>query len=132
MEWFRLDLLPGLGEDGDHSWQVAWSVAYEGQATDPGNALFRQSRSAAGKGAVLYFTPQAAELAETFGARRCAAPPPDSLCLIAGDERAWLLHFPAIPAGRVLRKPTFRRDDVPRADRNARHSPFAPTQPLPS
>lgn len=118
---------------------MAWRVAYAGEAVHPGNALFRAS---AGRvGATLYFSPEAGELAQVFGARRCTVPPPGQLCLIAGDARAWRLHFPEAPArvlipDRSLASEAAIEPDastVPMNTSQPGYGPgalFAPTQPL--
>jgi hypothetical protein len=93
MRWYRLDLLDGFTEHIDQAWQTAWDAAFADEKPDPGNAIFRKERP--GGGSVLYFTPAAQLLAESFGAKPCKAPSRGAIGLVAGDERAWDIHFAA-------------------------------------
>ena len=108
MSWYSLNLLEGVAELVEDAWKLAWEVARAGHEADYSNAIFRKSRP--GDQLTLYFSPTARLLAETFGAQPCARPSPTGMTLIAGDERAWQIHF-----GRV-----FARSAV---------DPFAPTRP---
>ncbi len=96
MNWYRLELLQGVEEHVDAAWVTAWEVAAaEQEYMDPANAIFRQPRPRGGW--VLYFSPSARLLAETFGASACEPPTPEGLSLVAGDSRAWAIHFPGAP-----------------------------------
>jgi hypothetical protein len=96
MRWYRLELLEGEDEHIDEAWVTAWEVAMtEQEEVDPSNAIFRRPRQRGGW--ILYFTPTARLLAETFGATACEPPSPDGLSMVAGDARAWQIHFPGSP-----------------------------------
>jgi hypothetical protein len=96
MNWYRLDLLSGVDEHVDEAWVTAWEVAAtEQEQPDPSNAIFRKARP--GGGWILYFTPSARLLAETFGAKACETPAHAGMSLVAGDSRAWKIHFPGSP-----------------------------------
>jgi hypothetical protein len=43
---------------------------------------------------MAYFSPAAAEIAETFSAMPCAKPPKAGLGLLAGDPDCWSILFP--------------------------------------
>ena len=48
-----------------------------------------------GKMVTVYFTPTATDLAKLFDAVPCEKPTPTSqFSLLAGDQRAWGIHFP--------------------------------------
>jgi hypothetical protein len=100
MNWRRLDLKARFGEQIDGAWKFAWESAYDGMHRDPGNAVFRGSD--AGNHTVLYFTPAASWLAQTFGARPCSKPSAGGMTLVAGDDRAWEIYFPHGAARRAL------------------------------
>ena len=92
MSWYILDLLEGEAqdEDLDAMWRAAWKVIYAERALDFRNAVFRRS----GDDPVIFFSPGARELAETFTAKRCEQPTAERLHLVAGDDRAWKIFFP--------------------------------------
>jgi hypothetical protein len=102
MSWYSLDLLDGVGELVEDSWTLAWDVARSEDEADFSNAIFQKSRP--GKRLTLYFSPAAQLLAEAFGAKACARPSPTDMSLVAGDERAWQIHF-----GRVFARPATGR-----------------------
>ena len=96
--WYSVDVteeVAGLIED---TWKLAWAVSRLGAEPDYSNAIFQKARS--GKGLALFFSPTARPLAETFGAKPCDRPSPVDMNLVAGDERAWKIHF-----GRVFARP---------------------------
>jgi hypothetical protein len=96
MNWYRLELLEGDEEHVDEAWVTAWEVAMaEQEELDPSNAVFRRPRGRGGW--TLFFTPSARLLAETFGAVACGPPTAEALSMVAGDPRAWQIHFPGVP-----------------------------------
>lgn len=100
MGWYRLDLLyVGAGELVEDSWKLAWAVTQSGDETDCSSAIFQ--RCVAGDRPTLFFTPAAHDLAETFGAVPCERPSPTDMTLVAGDERAWQVHFGRVFAERA-------------------------------
>ena len=92
--WYSLDLI----EEVQELVEMAWEVSRSGAERDYGNAIFQ--RQASGKGLTLYFSPAAALLAKAYGAKPCARPSPVDMNLLAGDRRAWQIHF-----GRVFARP---------------------------
>jgi hypothetical protein len=96
--WYSLDLTEGVAELVEDVWKMAWEVSQSVGEPDYSNAIFQKIRL--GKGLTLYFSPTAYLLAETFGAEPCARPSPIDMNLVAGDERAWQVHF-----GRVFARP---------------------------
>lgn len=108
MRWYSLALMEGVGNLVEDTWKLAWEVALSGGEADRSNAIFQ--KRGPGKRQTLYFSPAAHVLAETFGAAPCDRPSPTDLTLVAGDERAWQIHF-----GRVFARPATGRfvDTVP-------------------
>jgi len=91
VSWYQLELKGGLDDVTDRAWREVWKVAYEHTPGDPTNAIFRARR---GGGSLLYFTPTAADLAQTFGALRCKKPSSEKLVFVAGAAEACEVHFP--------------------------------------
>jgi hypothetical protein len=92
MNWYSLVLKRGGDGPIDDAWKLAWEVARSPNAIDPSNAIFQ--KPGPGKAEItIFFTPSARMLAETFGGKRCAKPQADGVTLVAGDERAWAIHF---------------------------------------
>lgn len=96
--WYSLDLIEEVGELVEDVWKLAWEVLRSGTEPDYSNAIFQ--RMVPGKGLTLYFSPTAHLLAKAFGASACDRPSPAGMTLVAGDERAWQIHF-----GRVFARP---------------------------
>lgn len=96
--WYFLDLTVGVAELIEDTWKLAWEVSRSGAEPDYSNAIFQKIWP--GKGLTLYFSPTARPLAQAFGASPCARPSPADMSLVAGDERAWQIHF-----GRVFARP---------------------------
>jgi hypothetical protein len=96
--WYSLDLTEGVAELVEDVWKMAWEVSQSVGEPDYSNAIFQKIRP--GKRLTLYFSPTAGLLAEAFGASACDRPSPADISLIAGDERAWQIHF-----GRVFARP---------------------------
>jgi hypothetical protein len=96
--WYCLDLTQEVAELIVDTWKLAWAVSRSRVEPDYSNAIFQKARP--GKGLTLYFSPTAAPLSETFGAKPCDRPSPADMNLVAGDERAWQIHF-----GRVFARP---------------------------
>jgi hypothetical protein len=92
--WYSLDLI----EEVQELVELAWELSRSGAERDYGNAIFQ--RQAPGKGLTLYFSPAAGLLAIAYGANPCARPSPVDMNLLAGDKRAWQIHF-----GRVFARP---------------------------
>jgi hypothetical protein len=82
----------GVSED---TWRRLWDVA-AASGPDYTNAVF--ARSEPSGEVMLYFTPAARLLAESFDATPCAKPERANLRLVAGDRRAWQVHFGEIVA----------------------------------
>lgn len=101
MGWYRLDLRDGIGALVEDSWKLAWTVAQSGNETDCSSAVF-QKRGPQDR-LTLYFSPAAHALAEAFGAVPCERPSPADMTLVAGDERAWQIHFGRVFAKRATR-----------------------------
>lgn len=102
MRWYSLALMEGAGDLIEDSWKVAWEVARLESEPDFSNAIF-QKRGPRGR-LTLYFSPAAHVCAEAFGAAPCDRPSPTDMTLVAGDERAWQIHF-----GRVFARPATGR-----------------------
>lgn len=99
MNWSCLVLKHGSDGLIEDAWKLAWEVAQSTHEIDYGNALFE--RAGPGRSEVtIFFPPPADLLAVSFGAKACAKPPVNGLTLLAGDERAWTVHFGGKP-GRV-------------------------------
>jgi hypothetical protein len=108
MRWYSLDLLNGVSEAVEDTWKLAWAVTQSFGEPDCGSAIFLQ-RGPRDR-LTLYFSPEAHELAEAFGAVPCQRPSPAGMTLLAGDERAWQIHY-----GRVFGKRATRgfEDTIP-------------------
>lgn len=91
MRWYGLRLMTDGAAPARGTWQLLWEASVAGEPADEGSAVFVSHR---GRGDVtLYFPPSAELLAAALGASRCPPPDRDGLALLAGGERAWLLHF---------------------------------------
>lgn len=137
MTWFSLNLKAGVDEIIEDSWQLAWQVARSGDTlVDYSNAIFLKAGSGE-SGPTIYFTPSARELAGTFGAKACDKPLAKGMTLIAGDRRAWEIHFEGEPGRPVMefvvgRDPSqFVESSRPELHFEATHPSmkFEPTQP---
>ena len=139
MNWSCLVLKHGSDSLIEDAWKLAWEVARSTHSTDYGNALFE--RSGPGRSEVtIFFPPSADLLAASFGAKLCPKPPVNGLTLLAGDERAWTIHFGGKP-GRVsvierlfrTSRPALLEPGEPPASFEPTHpaGTFDPTQPSP-
>ncbi len=96
--WYSLDVTETAVELIEDTWKLAWAVSQSGAEPDHSNAIFQKVLPS--KGSTLYFSPTARPLAKAFGAKPCDRPSPVDMRLIAGDDRAWQIHF-----GRVFVRP---------------------------
>jgi hypothetical protein len=129
MSWYILELKVAEGELVGDSWQLAWVVSRGTGEDDPGNAIFQKQQP--GRGIALYFSPSARLLAETFGAKPSAKPSPAGMTLVAGDDRAWTIHFADLSQRPAM---TSRFPQKYSSRHFARTEPsrlFATTEPIP-
>ncbi|GEM_PF-2532576 len=138
MAWYSLTLTQGVDGLIEDAWKLAWEVARSANALDYSNAIFQKP----GPGryeVTIYFTPSASLLAASFGAKRCEKPSVLGMSLVAGDDRAWEIHFggkPLRPAmERALRPPPpiFLEPTDPPMHFEPTHpsGAFEPTHPAP-
>lgn len=128
MNWFSLNLKAGVDEIIEDAWQLAWEVARSGDAlADYSNAIFLKAGSG-DSGPTIYFTPSAHELAGTFGAKACQKPAAKGMTLIAGDPRAWDIHFDGEP-GRPVMEFVVGRDPSQFVESSRQPLHFEPTHP---
>lgn len=85
--WRMQDDTDNVSED---TWRALWDVA-AAAGLDYTSAVFARTEPAGE--VMLYFTPAARLLAESFDAGPCDKPARAGLRLIAGDRRAWQAHF---------------------------------------
>ena len=85
-------------------WKLAREASLSAGEPDYSNAIFLKNRL--GTALTLYFSPAAGLLAKALGAAACTKPSPSGMILVAGDERAWQIHF-----GRVCRATNAARGD---------------------
>lgn len=111
-----MELKSGIEEHVDEAWQAAWEAANDGEEADFSNAIFRAI--GCHEALTLYFSPTAQLIAETFGAKPCDKPAATGMSMVAGDERAWEIHFRGTRGGPAK---------TPLAVLTA--EPFEPTQP---
>jgi hypothetical protein len=105
MTWYSLTLKEGVDALIEDAWKLAWEVARSANATDYSNAIFQ--KDGPGKFEVtIFFTPSANLLAASFGAKRCEKPSAHGMSLVAGDERAWEIHFGGGPGRAAMERPT--------------------------
>lgn len=117
MTWYRLDLAAGVDVQLIKDlWRLQWEVSGGGPGFDCSIAVFRKSRP--GSGQTLYFTPTAARLAVRFRARPCQKPSASGSTLLAGETRAWQIHYPDL---------FVRQQGLPLRGFGA--LPFQPTEP---
>lgn len=95
MTWYSLVLAEDISDVSEAAWQLAWEVSQEQTNADQGNAIFR--KAGAEHRLVLFFTPSARLLAESFGASPCAKPSAAGMSVVAGSERARQIHFGGAP-----------------------------------
>ncbi len=127
MNWYNLILKQSSDEMTAGAWKLAWEVAGSTKALDCSNAIFQ--KAGPGKSEMtLYFTPSAATLAITFGANRCNKPAAQGLTLVAGDERAWSIHFDGKQGVPVVER-LFRSPRPAFPERTKPDIQFEPTQP---
>ena len=127
MNWFSLTLEPGVDGLIEDAWKLAWEVARSSNALDYSNAIFQ--KPGPGKFEVtIYFSPSARLLAASFGAKRCDKPSASGMSLVAGDERAWDIHFGGRPAGSPLQRRVVGPPPV-RFDPTEEPMHFEPTHP---
>jgi hypothetical protein len=138
MNWCSLTLKQGVDGLIEDAWKLAWEVARSANTLDYSNAIFQ--KVGPGKSEVtIYFTPSASLLAASFGAKRCDKPTTSGMSLVAGDNRAWEIHFggrPARPAmERALKppRPMFLEPTDPPMHFEPTHptGAFEPTHPAP-
>jgi hypothetical protein len=136
MNWSCLVLKQGSDGLIEDAWKLAWEVARSTNSVDYSSALFE--RNGPGRSEVtIFFPPSAAVLAISFGAKRCDKPPVNGLNLLAGDERAWTIHFGGKPGRVPVIKRLFRSSRPGPAEPPANFEPthpsgaFEPTQPSP-
>lgn len=91
MTWYSLGLAGGIKNISEGAWQLAWEVSQAEAGHDRGNAIFKKVEP--DNRQILFFTPSAQLLAESFGARPCAKPSAAGLSLVAGSEHAGQIHF---------------------------------------
>lgn len=126
MTWYSLNLKAGVDEIIEDAWQLAWEVARSGDsAVDYSNAIFLKDGDS---GPTIYFTPAANELALTFGAKPCERPLAKGMTLIAGDPRAWEIHFEGEP-GRPVMEFVVGRDPSLFVESTRQPLQFEPTHP---
>jgi hypothetical protein len=99
--WYRLDAAEGVGELVEDVWKLAREVSRFAGEPDYSNAIFLKNRP--GTALTLYFSPAARLLAEALGAVPCNRPSPSRMTLVAGDTRAWQIHFGRVFARRATR-----------------------------
>jgi hypothetical protein len=139
MNWYSLSLKQGGDGLIEDAWKLAWEVARSANALDYSNAIFQ--KAGPGKAEVtLYFTPSAGVLAASFGAKRCDKPLVQGMSLVAGDDRAWQIHFGGKPGRppvieRLFRtsRPAFLEPAEPPLHFEPTHpsGTFEPTHPAP-
>jgi hypothetical protein len=116
--WYCLPLQTEVDADAEKAWQAVWKSQQGGAEECAGGGIFRLLAAKAGE--ALYFSPEAAELADVFGANPCDKPAPDGLRFMAGDPRAWEVHFPGAQQADLPQPKPAAGDDQPA---------FAPTEP---
>jgi hypothetical protein len=89
MTWYSWQMKGGE-EITEDTWRRLWDVA-AADGVDYTNAVF--SRPQGNGDVMLFFTPAARLLAESFDAQPCDKPDRAGLRLVAGDRRAWQAHF---------------------------------------
>jgi len=139
MNWYSLSLKQGMDGLIEDAWRLAWEVARSANALDYSNAIFQ--RASPGKSEVIiYFSPSASLLSASFGAKRCEKPTVQGMTLLAGDDRAWQIHFGGKPGRppiieRLFRssKPAFLEPTDPPMQFEPTHpsGTFEPTHPAP-
>lgn len=95
--WYTLPLGDGLmASEPSNRIVDGFQAAYEAAARPADMAVFTRYDAEGGLHCEVtaFFSPAAAALAETFGARPCPKPARAGLGLLAGDEGAWALLFP--------------------------------------
>ena len=138
MSWYSLTLKEGVDGLIEDAWKLAWEVARSANALDYSNAIFQ--KNGPGKYEVtIFFTPSASLLAASFGAKRCEKPAAPGVSLVAGDDRAWQIHFggkperPDIKRPVVMPRPVFLQPTDPPMHFEPTHpsGAFEPTHPAP-
>lgn len=99
--WYGLHAAEGVGELVEDVWKLTREVSQFSGESDYSNAIFQKTRP--GEAPTLYFSPATAPLAEALGAMPCNRPSPSRMTLVAGDERAWQIHFGRVFARRATR-----------------------------
>lgn len=118
MTWYCLPLQARVDADAEKAWRTVWSAEY-GEASGPATGgIFLLVATKAGE--ALFFSPEAEDLAEAFGAKPCDKPAPEHLRLAAGAPQAWEHHFPGARQAAGHGEPPAAADSTPS---------FAPTEP---
>lgn len=73
------------------TWTAATFAAARVGVIDETSAIFSVG---GGESVTVYFSPSTELIARAFGATPCEKPPGDRIGLLAGDGRAWDIHFP--------------------------------------
>lgn len=116
--WHCLPLQTEVDSDAEKAWQAVWKSEYGDGQEHAASGIFRLLASKSGE--ELYFSPEAADLADVFGANPCEKPAPGNLRLLAGDPRSWAIHFPGA---------TQAERPHPQAGGGSPEPAFEPTEP---
>ncbi len=128
MNWYSLPLKQGMDSLLEDAWRLAWEVARSANAVDYSNAIFQ--KLGPGKSELtIYFTPSAHLLAASFGAKRCEKPLVHGMRMVAGDERAWDIHFGGKPGRPIIERLFNRPPPPPFPDSADPPMHFEPTHP---